>query len=147
MSYACPITFKKVDSTVSRFNAFLVSLFIIYYLFTFNVFVLYFLLVDFIIRSFGKKDYSLLFLISKTLKEVLKLKSRPYDGGAKMLAGYFGIFFLILLIIGNYFSLSLFSYIIAIIFLSCALLDVFFNYCVGCKVYFIIKKIYPNFMT
>ncbi len=147
MSYACPITFKKVDSTVSRFNAFLVSLFLIYYLFTFNALVLYFLLIDFIIRSFGKKDYSLLFLVSKTLKTLLKLKSRPYDGGAKMLAGYFGIFFLILLIIGNFFSLSFFSYIIAIIFLSCALLDVFFNYCVGCKVYFIIKKIYPNFMT
>ena len=147
MSYACPITFKKVDSTVSRFNSFLVSLFLIYYLVTFNEYILYFLFIDFIIRSFGKKDYSLLFLISRALKAALKLKSRPYDGGAKMLAGYFGILFLILLIVGNYFSLTLFTYVVGIIFLSCALLDVFFNYCVGCKVYFIIKKIYPNFMT
>lgn len=147
MSYACPITFEKVDSTVSRFNSFLVSLFLIYYLISFNEYILYFLFIDFVIRSFFKKDYSLLFLVSKTLKKVLRFKSKPYDGGAKMLAGYFGILFLALLIVGNYFSLDIFTYIVGAIFLSCALLDVFFNYCVGCKVYFIIKKIYPNFMT
>jgi len=147
MSYACPITFEKVDSTVSRFNASLVSIFLIYYLVTFNEYILYFLFIDFIIRSFGKKDYSVLFLVSRALKKGLGFKSRPYDGGAKMLAGYFGIFFLVLLLIANYFSLSLFTYLVGIVFLTCAILDVLFNYCVGCKVYFIIKKIYPNFMT
>lgn len=147
MSYSCPITFEKVDSTVSRFNSFLVSIFLIYYLVTFNEYILYFLFIDFIIRSFAKKDYSLLFLISRALKKGLGFKSRPYDGGAKMLAGYFGILFLVLLIIANFLSLSLFTYGVGAIFLGCALLDVLFNYCVGCKVYFIIKKIYPNFMT
>ena len=147
MSYACPITFEKVDSTVSRFSSFLVSVLIISYLLTFNVYILYFMLLDFFIRLFCKKDFSPVFLISKTLKKVLKLKTRPYDGGAKMLAGYFGIFFVLLLIGGNYFSLVVYTYIVAAMFLGCALLDVFFNYCVGCKIYFIIKKIYPSFMT
>jgi hypothetical protein len=26
-------------------------------------------------------------------------------------------------------------------------LDLFFDYCIGCKIYFIIKKIYPEFMN
>ena len=147
MSYACPITFEKVDSTVSRFSALLVSICIVAYLVTFNVNILYFLFIDFFMRLFCKKKFSPVFLISKVLKMVSGLKARPYDGGAAMLAGYFGIFFVFLLIIGNYFSLVTYTYIVAAMFMSCALLDVFFNYCVGCKIYFIIKKIYPSFMT
>lgn len=147
MSQTCPITFEKIDSTVSRFTSFSISAFIIYYLVTNNEYILYFLFIDFLIRTFYKKDYSPVFLISKFLKKILRLKDRPYDGGAKKLANYFGVLFVVLLIIGNYFSLELYTYVVGIIFLSCALLDSFFNYCVGCNIYFIIKKIYPNFMT
>jgi hypothetical protein len=85
--------------------------------------------------------------MAKFLKKAFKLKDKPTDSGAKRLAGYFAIFFLLLLVAGNNLNLYLFSMVVGGIFLSCSLLDVFFNFCVGCKIYFIVKKIYPSFMS
>jgi len=146
LSYSCPINFENVDSNVARFVALLVSLLLVAYMMTFNIFILYFLFFDFMMRLFCKKDYSALFQISRLLKKLFKLKDELTDSGAKRLAGYFGILFILMLIAGNNLNLYLFSMIVSFIFLSCALLESFFNYCIGCKIYFLIKKIYPSFM-
>ena len=147
MSYSCPLSFEKVDSNVSRINSFLVSTLLLSYLLTFNVVIVYFLLFEFITRLFCNNELSLLYKMAKFLKKSFKLKDKPTDSGAKRLAGYFAIFFLLLLVAGNNLNLYLFSMVVGGIFLSCSLLDVFFNFCVGCKIYFIVKKIYPSFMS
>lgn len=147
MSHACPITFVKVDENVSRFNSLFVSSLVIAYLISSNVFILYFLFIDFVVKLFIDKKYSPLFLLAKTIKNILKIESKFTDGGAKRLAAYFGLTFVSLLIAVHYVDLTLLTLVIAVVFLSCALLDVIFNYCLGCKIYYIIKKIYPNFMV
>jgi hypothetical protein len=147
LSYSCPLNFESVDSYVARFVALIVSVLLIAYMMTFNVFILYFLFFDFMVRLFCKKEYSPIFQISRFLKKLFKLKNEFTDGGAKRLAGYFGIFFIIILIAGNNMNLYLFSIIVSFIFLSCAMLEAFFSYCLGCKIYFLIKKIYPSFMN
>lgn len=68
------------------------------------------------------------------------------DAGAKRLAALFGMFFVILLIVGAYLQWHYFIYIVAAIFLSCTSLELAFSFCVGCKVYWLIKKLYPGFM-
>jgi len=147
MSYSCPLSFEKVDSNVSRINSFLVSTLLLSYLLTLNVVIVYFLLFEFITRLFCNNKLSLLYKVAKFLKKSFKLKDKLTDSGAKRLAGYFAIFFLLLLVAGNNLNLYLFSMVVGGIFLSCSLLDVFFNFCVGCKIYFIVKKIYPSFMS
>lgn len=147
MSYSCPINFESVDNNVARFVALLVSFLLIVYMITFNIFILYFLFFDFMVRLFCNKKYSALFQISKFLKKLFKLKNEFSDGGAKRLAGYFGVFFILMLIAGNNLNLYLFSILVSFIFLFCAMLEAFFNYCLGCKIYFLIKKIYPGFMN
>lgn len=147
MSYSCPLNFESVDSYVARFIALNVSILLIAYMLTFNIFILYFLFFDFMMRLFCKKDYSPLFHISRVLKKVFRLKDIFTDGGAKRLAGYFGLFFILTLIAGNNLNLYIFSVIVSVIFLFCALLEAFFSYCLGCKIYFIIKKMYPSFMN
>jgi hypothetical protein len=113
---------------------------------TFNIFILYFLFFDFMMRVFCKKEYSPLFHIASALKKIFRLKNKLTDGGAKRLAGYFGLFFILTLIAANNLNMYIFSLIVSVIFLFCAFLESFFNYCLGCKIYFIIKKIYPSFM-
>jgi hypothetical protein len=125
----------------------MVSILLIAYMMTFNVVILYFLFFDFMVRLFCKKEYSPIFHISRFLKKLFKLKDEFTDGGAKRLAGYFGVFFILLLIAGNNLNLYFFSITVSFIFLSCALLEAFFSYCLGCKIYFLIKKIHPSFMN
>jgi len=146
MSNSCPLNFQQVDENVSRISALFVATLVVTYLITLNVFILYFLALDFIMKLFLNRGVSPITLIAEFVKEMLHIKEKFVDGGAKRLAGFFGLFFVILLLIGYYFTPWSVSLGIAAIFLSCSLLDVFFNYCLGCKVYYVIKKIYPNFM-
>ncbi len=147
MSYTCPMTFENIDSNVSRINSLFVSLLVVSYLIASNVFILYFLFIDFSIKLFIDKKYSPLSQASKFLKNILKIGVVLIDGGSKRLAAYFGLVFVGLLIITHYLDNNLVSLAIAIIFIFCSLLDLVFNYCLGCKIYYLIKKIYPNFMN
>lgn len=147
MSTACPLNFKKVDSNLSRFAALMVALLVVLYLITHNIFILLFLAIDFSTRLFGNEKYSVVSQLANLFKKILRPKESFADGGAKKLAGFFGLFFVLALIAVHFLSVWEVSLIVAAIFLTCSLLDVFFDYCLGCKIYFIIKKIYPNFMN
>lgn len=147
MSNTCPLNFKKVDSNVSRFSAFVVASLVIVYLLTSNVFVLFFLTFDFIMKLFVNRGISPIALLGEFLKGFFKIKENYVDGGAKRLAGLFGLFFVLLLTLAHYIAPWEVSLGVAAVFLTCSLLDVFFDYCLGCKIYYIIKKIYPNFMN
>ncbi len=147
MSQSCPLSFQTIDSNVSRINSLIVAALLITYLVSFNVVIVYFLLFEFMMKFFFKKDVGIIMKFSKFIKNALGLEDKFTDIGAKRLAGYFGIFFLLLLVAGNSLNLYLFSMAVGVLFLSCSLLDVLFNYCVGCKIYFIIKKTNPSFMS
>jgi len=147
MAYACPVSFKNINLTVSRLSSFIVSMLVLYYLYSFNLFILFFLLIDFSTRLFYDKKFSLVDTSSRFLKGALRLKDIFGDSGAKKLAGIFGLIFVVILIISNYMDLKIFSFVVGGVFILCSLMDALVNYCVGCKIYFIIKKIYPNFMN
>jgi hypothetical protein len=147
MANACPLNFIKVDSNIARFSSLFVALLVLLYLSTTNVFILYFLAFDFVLKLFINSDISPIHILTRFLKGCFHIESKLTDGGAKKLAGFFGLFFVFLLILFHYFSNWNISLAIAFVFLSCSLLDVFFNFCIGCKIYYIIKKIYPNFMN
>ena len=147
MSAVCPLNFERVDANVTRFSALFVAALVGLYLYTTNVFILYFLTFDFVMKLFLNRGISPISMLAEFLKGVFKIKNHLVDGGAKRLAGLFGLFFVLLLIITHYLDLWAASLVVAVIFLSCSLLDVFFGFCIACKIYFIIKKIYPNFMN
>ena len=147
MNYSCPMSFKKIDSNVSRLTSFLVASLVITYLFYGGVFILFIIAFDFIMRLFIKKDSSPLHLIALGVKEFFGLKDKLVDSGAKRLAAYFGLLFVLMLIVVDFIGVYSLTLGIAAVFLSCSLLDVFLNYCVGCQIYHIIKKFYPSFMS
>ncbi|MEN8303011.1 MAG: DUF4395 domain-containing protein [Campylobacterota bacterium] len=147
MSNSCPLNFERVDSNVSRLSSLFVASLVILYLFTSYIYILIFLLLDFTIKLFVNKELSPIAMLSHAIKSMLRIKDKFSDGGAKRLAGMFGLLFIILLILTHFLNTWTLSLVVAGIFLSCSLFDVFFNYCIGCKVYFIIKRIYPGFMS
>ncbi|MCD6190196.1 MAG: DUF4395 domain-containing protein [Sulfurimonas sp.] len=147
MPNSCPLNFERVDSNVSRLSALFVASLVILYLFSSNVYILIFLALDFIIKLFLNKEFSPISMLSKQIKSLFRMKEKFADGGAKRLAGMFGLLFVFLLIIAHFLNAPFISLVVAAIFLSCSLLDLFFSYCIGCKIYFIIKRVYPAFMS
>jgi len=148
MSYACPVSFERVDSTLSRISSFLVSVLILYYLYSFNLYILYFLFLDFFMRLFCQKKFSLIHITSQLIKKLFFLKDKNSDGAAKKLAGIFGISFVLILILLYQFKFEAYiSYVVGGLFVLCSFADALIDYCVGCKIYYIIKKIYPSFMS
>mgnify|MGYP002640812494 FL=1 len=147
MIYSCPLNFVQVDSNASRLSSLIVALLVITYLYTSVPYILYFLMIDFTLRLFVNKKYSIIATTVLFLRKFFKIEEKFTDGGAKKLAGIFGLIFVTMLSITYFLDLEIVTYIIAGIFLACSLLDVFINYCLGCHIYYIIKKLYPSFMS
>ena len=147
MSYSCPVTFEQINSNMSRMSSMFVSMLVVAYLMSMSPFILFFLFIDFLIRLYSKKEFSPIFQMAKFVVLLLKIEDKFCDGGAKRLAAYFGLVFVFMLIITHFLNMSTLSFVLAGVFMGCSLLDAFFNYCLGCKVYYIIKKIFPEFMS
>lgn len=139
MGNSCPVSFIKVDGNLVRIGAFFVVLFIVLFLVTSEIFLLYVLAIDFYIRIYGNKAYSLIFQLSKLVKKIFNIKKSITDGAAKRLASQFGLAFSVILIIEVQLSINMAFYITVTIFLFCALLEFIFDYCVGCKIYYLTK--------
>ncbi len=146
MSYSCPLNFVQVDSNASRLSSLMVAALVVIYLISSYTFILYFLILDFSLKLFVDKKYSLISIIALAMRKSLKIEEKFTDGGAKRLAGIFGLIFVSSLLITDILVLETLTFIVAGIFLSCSLLDVFINYCLGCQIYYIVKKLYPSFM-
>jgi len=147
MSYSCPLNFTQVDSYASRLSSLIVATLIIIYLITSVELILYFLVIDFSLRLFVEKKYSFVSVMGHKLRKIFQMEEKFTDGGAKRLAGMFGLLFVSLLSFFDFLDIAMMVYIVAGIFLACSLLDVFINYCLGCQIYYIIKKIFPSFMN
>ncbi len=145
MSIVCPIAFRKIDATVSRINAFNVTILLLIFLYMQLALPLYFLLSDFVIRLFIDKKYSPINQLSLFLLDKFNLQSVMVDAGAKRLAAYFALLFTLILIIAHHLNLLGVVHTVLAIFIICTFLEMTFNYCVGCKIYYIIKTIFPKF--
>ena len=141
MALSCPLSFEKIDATIARINSLWIALFLVAYFFTNSLLILLLLSVDFIIRIYGKKEYSPFVLLSTYTKNSFQLKSHFTDSGAKRLAAQFGLLFVSLLAVTQALHTEVIQFGIYTIFISCVLLELFFNYCIGCKVYFILQKL------
>ena len=103
---ACPLNFKRVDESASRISALLVSSLVLLYLTSENIYILLFLFVDFILKLFFNKGISFIGMLSEFIKDILHVKEKFVDGGAKRLAGFFGLFFYFYLSLCMFLTLS-----------------------------------------
>ena len=137
---SCPISFIKVDASIVRINAFYILLLFSLYLMTFNRVIIFFLIADFVIRLFVNKSYSPLYFLSSRTKELLHVKSKFEDNAPKRLATYFGFLFLVLILLFDLLHAETLFYISSTVLLVCIFLEIAFNYCLGCKIYYLYKR-------
>jgi len=144
MAQACPINFRSVDNTVSRIGSLLTAAVVAAFLFSGSSLWLYALGLDLLVRLYGQKQYSPVFQTSRLLKEMLRLPTHKVDSAAKNVAGHFGLLFILLLLLASYFGLSYTLFAVAGTFMFCLILDVLFNFCLGCKMYYIYRLFAGN---
>lgn len=140
MAPACPITFRQIDGTVVRINSLSISLMLVSYFVSSQILFIYILGIDLIIRLFINKELSPINQVSRLIKAMIRAKTINTDAGAKRLAAYFALGFSWAVILLHAFELFNIAKIVTIVFVACSLMELIFNYCVGCKIYFLYKK-------
>lgn len=144
MAQACPLIFRQVDATVVRINTLFVFGAVSAFLITHAVAILVVLAVDFLLRLYGYKHISPVQNLSLLIQEKLTIPSKLEDAGAKRLAAFFGLGFTIALAVVHLLAIQWAVTTIATIYLACAGMELLFGYCVGCKIYYIVRKIFPK---
>jgi len=139
---SCPISLISVDSNIARINALYVGIIFILFILLQNSALVFFLILDFVIRIFFNKEYSLLFMLSKITKQLLNLQNVKVDAAPKKLAALFGLVFLIAITAMHFAGLTLLFYLFSGVLLACIFLEVTFSYCLGCEIYHIYKKVF-----
>jgi len=137
---SCPVSFIKIDANIVRINAFYILVLFSFYLMTLNKFIIFFLIADFSIRLFVNKSYSPLYFLSSRTKELLHVNSKFEDNAPKTLATCFGFLFLVLILLFDLLHVETLFYIISSILLVCLFLELAFDYCMGCQIYYLYKR-------
>lgn len=144
MSKACPLLFRQIDATISKINSIVVLAIIALYFVTMHAAVLYFLIIDYIIRLSGWKHFSVINLFSSGVQTVFHLPVKMEDAGGKRLAAFFGLAFTVAIMVTYYLEWPAAGVIIALIFALCAVPDILFGYCIACKMYTLSRKFFPK---
>jgi len=137
----CPISNKKIDENVARFNGGFTVVLLVIFLFTQNIIPILFLLIDFFLRSAELSAYSPLANLSKFVINALVIKKNPINAGPKIFAARIGVIFSIAILISNITGYETASYVLTAIFGFCAFLESAFGYCVACQIYPIVFRL------
>ncbi len=146
MQQSCPVNFQTYDNTISRISSLNIALLITAYLFTSQIVIMLFVIVDLVLRVFVDKRLSPVYYLSLSIKRLFGLHTVMKDSASKRLATYFGLLFSLLIVVFHMLYLPEALYVTAGIYMLCLLLDAFFDFCLGCKIYYLVKKVYPSFM-
>ena len=131
----CPISKDRINEQITRINASLGILFIVFG-FVFNLPVLFiFLLIDFFIRAFTKITFSPISYISNSIANTLNLKEKRIDKAPKIFAARLGFFIVLATTILYLFSFQITALIVAAVFVFFATLEFALAICVGCILY------------
>ncbi len=144
MSQQCPLLFRQVDATVTRINTLFVVIALVGFLISENWVILVALIIDFMLRLYGLKQWSPITNASLFIQKKFSLPTKMEDAGAKRLAAIFGVGFVISILISSLAGSEIAVNAIAAIFLACAGLELLFGYCIACKIYYIAKRLYPK---
>jgi hypothetical protein len=142
MSQSCPVSLKNIDSNIVRIVALQTAIIAVVFVLTKMPIFALVLLYDFAVRGLKLPQLSPFVTIAKIVTKLLKLKPKPTDEAPKRFALFIGLFMLVVINMLIFMNQSSIAVAIMIILIVCASLEAFFDYCVGCKVYWLIKKVF-----
>lgn len=137
----CPISYKKIDEHVARFNASLTVVLLLVYVLTSSLIPVAFLLVDFFLRGIEKPAYSPLAIVARWILSLAGVKAKPINAGPKIFAARVGVLFSVLILGSALAGWTVSAWIFTAIFGICAFLEAVVGFCVACKLYPLLYKL------
>jgi hypothetical protein len=131
---ACPLSYKKINSYEFRMAGAFYTILLAIFLLSGKIFIIVYLLGDVGMRLFFI-NHSPILLLSKMILKWIHYKKQMEDYAPKRFALILGAVMLMMILSTNLYSLETISWILSGILIILKLLDVIFNYCVGCKLY------------
>ena len=139
MSPSCPISNKRIDTNLVRVISFQVLLFTVLFTVTHISLFIFVILFDFTMRLFRREKFSPFHVTAKFILKHWNTVPRYTDESPKRFALYLGLFTTIIiafLALLGYFKTATF---VALILIICAFLEVLFDFCIGCKIYYALQ--------
>lgn len=139
MKTVCPLSKKTIDEHASQ----LVGIFVLLLLlgsYFYSVYILYFLFLDFLIRSINTR-FSPLARLSRFVLDQLHITPKPIGAAPKRFAARLGFLFSTTLLLLLYINCSIGYQIIFIMFIIAVGLEALFKFCIGCKIYTLLSYI------
>jgi len=141
MPKTCPISTRKINSKIVRFISAQVAIFALALAITEEPIFAFILCIDFVARFFRFQKFSPFFILGQFMSKILSLKPLFTDEAPKRFALVMGLIMSFILLVTYGFGFYDFGLVVAFIIFVCALLETLFDYCVGCKIYYILRKL------
>jgi len=136
---SCPISSLRIDTHIVRVVSMQIALITLLLLLTQERFFTLILLFDFSVRVLRIPHLSLFYIVAKFILRTFNVKTKYIDEAPKRFALYLGLtasLFITFFYFTGLFKVSMF---ITLVLLICALLEAVFDFCIGCKLYYLIQ--------
>lgn len=141
MEKICPITDRVVNENVARITAIeTVALIFLSYLLQ-SHYLLWFLLIDFILRGVVNGELSPLRILNTRLANLIGVKVKKINAGPKIFAAQVGTFLLAMGIVFSLLKFQIASNALLITLAFFSFLEGAFGFCVACKIYPLFRRV------
>jgi len=141
MSPSCPISQRRIDTNLVRIVSFEILVFTLLFAVTRNEFFIFTVLYDFSARVFRKENYSPFAQIAKYVLKYWNTTPAYSDESPKRFALYLGFVTSFAIALSALLGFVKTALIVAVILMICAILEVLFDFCIGCKLYYALQLI------
>lgn len=139
MLQSCPISTRRVDANMVRVISFQVVLLTVILLWTQESVFAMILFFDFLIRGLRLARFSPFQIVAKFILSIWGLEPKMCDEAPKRFALYMGLGTSLILVALYAFGLTTIATFVAVILFVCASLEMLFDFCIGCKIYYAIQ--------
>lgn len=130
----CPISDKRINENVTRINAFLTIVILVFAFMLNSLLMFSFLMIDFFIRAFTEK-YSPINFVSNYIINISNLPIKMIDKAPKIFAARLGFLMTTIIVALTIFKMSIATMIVVCLLIFFASLEFIFSICVGCMIY------------
>ncbi len=130
---ACPTSFEQVNKNLIKAYSSIVFIILIYTFATGKHWAMYLISLDFLIRVFAGIKYSPLCNFLMASLKITPLKPVLINAASKKIAAQVGLLFCIMICVFHWIGLPVMASIFTILFALAIFLDLFFEYCLACK--------------
>ncbi|MCF6207720.1 MAG: DUF4395 domain-containing protein [Sulfurovum sp.] len=141
MSPSCPISQRRIDSNLVRIVSFWVLLFTLLFAVTQMLPFLMIVLFDFIARVLRQETFSPFRQMARFILSLWDVKPRYTNEAPKRFALFLGLGMTLVITLLALLGFVKTAVFVSVVLMICAFLEVLFDFCIGCKLYYALELI------